>query len=106
MKDMQKTLSSRLIGFGASLILTLIAFIIVLHPNFFHLSKGMDILVIFIVAILQAIVQCICFLHVLSEKGPRWNLVVFISTISIVLIIIVFSIWVMNHLNYNMMPWM
>jgi|SRR6516162_763924 cytochrome o ubiquinol oxidase operon protein cyoD len=100
---MHKTLISRVIGFVASLILTLTAFLIVTHPVFFHLGIRIAIIVIFILAILQGIVQSICFLNVLSEKGPRWNLVIFISTISIVIVIIVFTIWVMNHLNYNMM---
>ena len=100
---MHKTLISRVIGFVASLILTLTAFLIITHPVFFHLRIRIAIIVIFILAILQGIVQSICFLNVLSEKGPRWNLVIFVSTISIVIVIIVFTIWVMNHLNYNMM---
>jgi cytochrome o ubiquinol oxidase operon protein cyoD len=99
---MHKTLLSRVIGFVASLILTLTAFLIVIHPEFFHLGTRIAIIIILNFAVLQAIVQSICFLNVLSEKGPRWNLVVFVSTISIVITIIVFTIWVMNHLNYNM----
>jgi cytochrome o ubiquinol oxidase operon protein cyoD len=100
---MHKTAISRVIGFVASLILTLTAFLIVVRPNFFHLEIGTAIPIIFILAVLQAIFQSICFLNVLSEKGPRWNLVIFVSTISIVIVIVVFTIWVMNHLNYNMM---
>jgi len=99
---MHKTLISRVIGFLASLMLTLTAFLIIFYPNFLHLKIRAAIIVIFILAILQAIFQSICFLNVLSEKGPRWNLVIFVSTISIIIVIIVFTIWVMNHLNYNM----
>ena len=55
-------------------------------------------------AVCQALIQSIFFLHILQEKKPRWNLIVFASTISIILVIVVFSIWIMNHLNYNMMP--
>lgn len=100
---MHKTLASRIIGFVASLILTLIAFFIVVRPDFFHMGIRMSILALLILAVLQFIVQSICFLNIWGEKGPRWNLVIFVSTLSIVLIIIVFSIWIMNHLNYNMM---
>ncbi len=100
---MHKTLVSRIVGFVASLILTLTAFFIIFRPDFFHTEMRMTVAVLFILAILQFIVQSICFLNVWGEKGPRWNLLIFVSTISIVIIIVVFSIWVMDHLNYNMM---
>jgi cytochrome o ubiquinol oxidase subunit IV len=99
-----KSLLARIIGFASSLILTLIAFLIFFHPDFFRLDSKMNILLVFILALLQSSMQSICFLNILSEKGPRWNLVVFASTLSIIVIIIVGSIWIMNHLNYNMMP--
>lgn len=97
-----KSLTSRVIGYIASLILTLGAFLIFFRPDFFHLEMKMNIVVIFILAILQCSVQSIFFLHILSEKGPRWNLIVFASTVSIIFIIVFFSVWIMNHLNYNM----
>ena len=100
---MHKTLASRFIGFVTSLILTLVAFLIVFYPDFFHLSIAMNILILFLLAILQFVAQSVCFLNIFGEKGPRWNLVIFVSTISIVVIVVVFTIWVMNHLNYNMM---
>jgi len=96
-------MTSRVIGFLASLILTLTAFLIIIRPDFFHLGTKGAIYAILILAILQSIIQSIFFLNILSEKGTHWNLVVFASTISIILIIVVFSIWIMDHLNYNMM---
>jgi len=95
---MDKRLRLRTAGFGISLILTLIAFFIVLHPTW-----EMKVLTLFILAICQFGAQSICFLDIFGEKGPRWNLFVFLSTLSIVLIIILFTIWIMHHLNYNMM---
>ncbi len=100
---MHRSLAARFIGFIGSLILTLMAFLLVVRPDFFHLDLGKDLLILLILAVLQTIVQSICFLNVWGEKGPRWNLLIYISTILIVLIIVVFTIWVMNHLNYNMM---
>ena len=97
---MHKTLTSRLIGFLSSLLLTLAAFLIIARPELFRFQ----IQIMFALAILQAIAQSIFFLNVLSEKGTRWNLVVFASTLSIISIIIVGAIWIMNHLNENMMP--
>jgi len=101
---MNLKLKLRITGFVASLILTVASYFIVMHPDFFHLGIRMAVLVIFILAVLQAAVQFIFFLDLWREEGPRWNLGVFISTILIILIIIVFSIWIMDHLNYNMMP--
>lgn len=97
------TLSSRVIGFVASLILTGAAFLIIINPGFFRLDIKMAVNVILVLALLQFIVQSIFFLNLLSEKGPRWNLLVFASTLSVLVIIIAGSIWIMNHLNYNMM---
>ena len=97
---MHKTLSSRIIGYVLSLLLTAMAVLIAAYPESFPIAA---IWSLFALAIAQFAVQSTCFLHVFSEKGPRWNLVVFISTLSIVLLIIVFTIWVMHHLDYNMM---
>jgi len=100
---MHTALTPRIIGYVGSLILTIAAFFIVLYPEFFHLNTQIATTTLLCLALVQAAVQSIFFLNILSEKGTRWNLVVFASTISIILIIIVFSIWIMNHLNYNMM---
>lgn len=101
---MHTSLSSRIIGYLASLVLTAVALLMIAFPSFFHMTNQWAVISIFWLALLQSVVQSIFFLNILSEKGPRWNLVVFASTLSIILIIIVFSIWIMNHLNYNMMP--
>lgn len=99
-----KLLLPRIIGYVASLLLTITAFIIFFRPDFFHLSMKMNILVILILAVLQCSAQSIFFLNVLNEKRPHWNLVVFASTISMIVIIILGSIWIMNQLDYHMMP--
>ncbi len=101
---MHNTLYSRAIGFTASLILTFTAFLLITRPTFFPLEKDSVIAIILLLAVCQAIVQSIFFLHVLSEKKPRWNLIVFASTLSIILVIVLFSMWIMHHLNCNMMP--
>jgi cytochrome o ubiquinol oxidase subunit IV len=97
-------LALRIIGFLASLLLSLIAFFIIIHPEYFHLKVEAAIVVIFILAVLQFIIQFVFFLDLWREQAPRWNLFVFFSTMSIILIIILASIWIMGHLDYNMMP--
>ena len=98
---MHYTLTGRLIGFFMSLFLTFSTFFLLLYPI---LSGNMTRIAIYIFAVLQALIQSIFFLNILGEKGPKWNLFVYATTISIVITIIVATIWVMRHLNYNMMP--
>jgi cytochrome o ubiquinol oxidase operon protein cyoD len=88
-------------GYILSIFLTLTAFVLVMQ----HLLSG-PVLVFTVIglALIQLWVQLIFFLHLDREKGPRWNLLFFLSTIGIVLILFVGSIWIMNHLNYNMTP--
>ena len=100
----QTTLTYRIIGFLGSLVLTLIAFLIIAYPEKLHLDSKRAVIVILNLAVLQALVQATFFLNIFKERGTRRNLVVFGSTISIILIIVIFSIWIINHLNYNMMP--
>jgi len=99
-----KPLAFRITGLVGSLLLTLGAYLLIIDPGFFYLTKETAIIAIVILAALQAMIQFIFFLNVWREKGPPWNLGVFISTISIILIIVIFSIWIMHHLDYNMMP--
>lgn len=100
----EKAVSQRIIGFVLSLILTLVAYCIIVSPESFHLVKGTAVKAILALAFMQALVQVLFFLDLWHEKGPLWNLNVFISTISIIFIIIFFSIWIMENLDYRMMP--
>lgn len=92
------TYKSYIIGFLLSLVLTLTAYfaVVISAPN--------SLLIILMLAVIQLVVQLVFFLHVGQEKGPAWNLAVLISTFSIVLIVIVGSLWIMANLNYNMSP--
>lgn len=99
---MHHALSLSVTGFIASLLLTLASYFIIINPDFFNFDVKTAVLLIFIFALLQSLVQLFFFIHVWKEKGAFWNLAVFISTVSIIFIVIFFSIWIMNHLNYNM----
>lgn len=95
------SISSYIIGFILSLFLTLAAYFMVT----LHLLTLIPLTIaILVLAVLQLLVQLIFFLHLGKEQGPRWHLVFFISTVGTVLLIVVASIWIMAHLNYNMMP--
>jgi len=100
---MQETLKHRIIGFAASLVLTLLAYSFIVAPEFFHMDATGALIGIYTLAFVQATVQFIFFLDIWRESGELWNLGVFISTILLILTIILFSMWIMHNLNYNMM---
>ncbi len=99
----EKAFSLRIIGFAISLVLTLLAYFIIVSPEWFSLSSSMAVKVILGLALTQASVQIFFFLDLWREKGPLWNLNAFLSTISIIALIIFFSIWIMNDLDMRMM---
>jgi cytochrome o ubiquinol oxidase operon protein cyoD len=95
------TFKTYLIGFITSIILTLAAYFAVVN----HLLNGTALIAaIVVLALVQFIVQLIFFLHFGRGEDGSWNLVIFFSTVGIILILVVGSIWIMNHLNYNMTP--
>lgn len=98
------TLKSYIAGFSLSIVLTLQAFFLVLRPGFFNMNDGEAVAAILVLAVIQLAIQIIFFFNLGSESGLRWNLAVFISTVSIILVLVVGSLWIMSHLNYNMMP--
>jgi cytochrome o ubiquinol oxidase operon protein cyoD len=105
MKYHKGLLKSYIIGFLLSIILTLAAYFPVeMHVNANHKVYSHITLIVFIVilAFIQMIIQLLFFLHLGQEEKPRWKSFMFVSFISIVLIVVVASIWIMTHLNYNM----
>ena len=95
-----ETTKSFIRGFLLSVGLTLAAYFAVVN----HLLSGV-LLIIFIVtlAFAQLVVQLLFFLHMGRESKPHWNLMAFLVTFSVILIVILASIWIMNHLHYNLM---
>jgi cytochrome o ubiquinol oxidase subunit IV len=103
---MKATLTSYITGFVLSVLLTLAATgLIWIHINSGHtiFTHAFLIAAILILAIAQLFVQLIFFMHLADESGPRWKLGALVSAVGIILIVVVGSIWIMNHLNYNMM---
>lgn len=82
------------IALFASLLLTLGAYFLASHHLFAFALLPL--------ACVQAAVQLIFFLHVGQEKKPRWNLLFFGFMLMVVLLVVVCSLWIMYHLNYNM----
>lgn len=88
-----------LIGFIGSLILTLVAYFLVVEKAF---DPWTLLYILSFLASLQALVQLVFFLHLGQEAKPYWNLLVFFF-MAIILICVVFgSLWIMANLDYNM----
>jgi len=101
------TFKAYITGFVLSIVLTVAAYIPVWqHVSSGHLRYAHSNLIAFVlgIAVLQLLVQLILFLHLGREKKSRWNISVFVTTVSLILIVVVGSIWIMNHLNNNMSP--
>lgn len=92
-------LKSYVVGFVLSLILTVNAFVLVMSRAFEGASLVFAIIAL---AMAQLIVQLLFFLHL--GKGSRWNTIVFLFMLLTVIIVVAGSLWIMNNLNYNMMP--
>lgn len=93
-------LVSYVIGFILSIVLTLLAYILVVN----HILEGALLVAVIVgLAIIQLFVQLFFFLHLGKESKPRWNLLMFSFALSVVIIIVFGSLWIMNNLDYNMM---
>lgn len=88
------SLKSYVIGFLLSLVLTAIPLIVVLND----LLEGTPAKVVLLgSAVLQFVVQLIYFMHLKEEEKPRYNLMVLLLGIAIVLTIVAGSIWIMTY---------
>lgn len=93
---------SLVIGSVLSILLTAIPFWLVMTGSLS--SSGATIGAIFVSAMVQIVVHVACFLHVDAKSEGGWTLLSFLFTAIIVVITIVGSVWVMYHMDANMMP--
>lgn len=92
-------LISYIVGFILSIVLTFVAYILVVN----HILEGAWLVgAIIVLAIIQLFVQLFFFLHLGKESKPRWNLLMFSFALLVVVIVVFGSLWIMNNLNYNM----
>ena len=96
------TVKGYTIGFVLSVILTVIPFWLVMGKVFDKPST--TALVILALAAVQIVVHMIYFLHMNTKVEGGWSMLALIFTVVLVVITLSGSIWVMYHLNTNMMP--
>jgi cytochrome o ubiquinol oxidase operon protein cyoD len=96
------TFSSYMLGFVLSVVLTAIPFWLVMSGVL--PSKQITALIIMAFAVVQIVVHMIYFLHMNTKSENGWTMMALIFTIVMVVIALSGSLWVMSHLNSNMMP--
>ncbi len=96
------SLKGYVVGFVLAVILTAIPFWLVMSGGLKDSST--TALVILGFAAVQIVVHMVYFLHMNAKSENGWNMLALIFTAVLVLITLSGSIWVMYHLNHNMMP--
>ena len=98
------SLKSYAIGFVLSVILTAIPFWLVMNKTFDKSSTTAFVILAF--AAVQMVVHMVYFLHMNTRVEGGWSMLALVFTLVVVIITLAGSIWVMYHLNTNMMPGM
>lgn len=89
-------------GFVLSVILTAIPFWLVMaRPLESALWTG---IIIMAFAAVQIVVHMVYFLHMNTKSEGGWTVLALIFTVTLVVITLTGSLWVMHHMNANMMP--
>ncbi|MGE7469482.1 cytochrome o ubiquinol oxidase subunit IV [Bosea sp. NPDC003192] len=89
-------------GFLLSVVLTAIPFWLVMNDVLANAT--LTAIVIMLFAAVQIVVHMVYFLHMNGRSEGGWTMLALIFTIIIVAIALAGSLWVMFHLNANMMP--
>ncbi|MDP9894206.1 cytochrome o ubiquinol oxidase operon protein cyoD [Variovorax boronicumulans] len=96
------TFKGYMTGFVLAVILTAIPFWLVMGKVFANTNTTSLIILGF--AAVQIVVHMIYFLHMDAKSESGWNMLALIFTIVLVVITLAGSLWVMYHMNTNMMP--
>ncbi|MET0705418.1 MAG: cytochrome o ubiquinol oxidase subunit IV [Tardiphaga sp.] len=93
-----------MVGFALSVVLTAIPFWLVMSGVI--QSKTVTGFLVMGFALVQIVVHMVYFLHMNSKSEGGWTVMAMLFTIVIIAITLSGSLWVMYHLNTNMMPMM
>ena len=96
------SLRSYLTGFALAAILTVIPFWLVMG----HVLENhwLTTFIVLGLAVVQIAVHVFYFLHLNTRSEGGWNMMAFLLTVILVVILLIASIWVMYNENANMMP--
>lgn len=100
--EIHATFNGYMTGFVLSVILTAIPFWLVMGDVL--ASRQLAAMLVMGIGAVQIVVHMIYFLHMSPNSEGGWTLMALIFTLIIVGIALAGSLWVMHHLNENMMP--
>jgi cytochrome o ubiquinol oxidase operon protein cyoD len=89
------------LGLGFSVVLTVAAFVLASTHLIYAPAIPVGLLVL---AIAQMGVHLVFFLHITTGPDNTNNVLALAYGVMVVFLIVVGSIWIMGHLNHNMMP--
>jgi cytochrome o ubiquinol oxidase operon protein cyoD len=90
-----------LVGFGLSVLATVVAFFLSGTSLVWQPSIPAALIVL---AIAQMGVHIVFFLHITTRPDSINNVMALVFGVFIVFVLIVGSVWIMTHLNHNMIP--
>lgn len=93
------TYQSYTIGFVSSILLTLFSFFLVAYSE---LPPKTLYIVLGVLAIIQLFVQLVFFLHLSTHSKTAWNLLSFLFTLVVVLVLVIGTMWIMYNLYAKM----
>ena len=96
------TFKSYMTGFVLSVILTGVPFWLVMGDVLE--DTVLTSIVIMALAAVQIVVHMIYFLHMNTKSEGGWTFLALLFTLTLVVITLTGSIWVMYHMDQNMMP--
>jgi cytochrome o ubiquinol oxidase operon protein cyoD len=100
-EDPSQAVTSYLVGLGLAIMLTGVSFFISQTTLVWAPSIPVALAVL---AIAQMGVHLVFFLHINTSEDSTNNIMALAFGILIVLLVIAGSLWIMAHLNHNMMP--
>jgi cytochrome o ubiquinol oxidase operon protein cyoD len=99
--DVVKSAGIYLIGLGLATVLTIVSFFVARTTLVWQPSIPVALAVL---AIAQMGVHLVFFLHITTGPDNVNNVMALAFGVLIVLLVITGSLWIMAHLNHNMMP--
>jgi cytochrome o ubiquinol oxidase subunit IV len=96
-----KGIASYLVGFGLAVALTVCSF--TLAGTSFIYGPGLPVALV-VLAIAQIGIHLVFFLHITTAPDNTNNVLALAFGVFIVFLVVGGSIWIMSHLNHNMMP--
>ena len=89
-------------GFGLSVVLTAAPFWLVMgHVLATPVQTAITVMLF---AAIQIVVHMVYFLHMNTKSEGGWTMMALLFTLVFVAVTLIGSLWVMYHLNANMMP--